>query len=486
MIRPQKESLIQVQQQRLQQRVNPQNVALGRMLEMSLPELEEEVRREIDENPALEVSESNDVDNQPYTETSDDLQRADYADDDDVPMSFSSQNRNYDYIYNVMAATADDGDTLIDALMKRLDSEFDLSDNEQRIAEHIIGNIDSNGYITRSIADITDDIAISEGLDVDQAEVSKVFKDIRKLDPAGIGAVDLRDCLLLQIQRLEPTAVSRTAHTIIADYFDLFSKKHYDRLLAELEIDKDSLAEALNLIKGLNPKPASTLDLTHDNERARHISPDIALDYDPESHDFTFTLLGNIPELTIEESFNADDNMVPKLSDNTAAKNHQKQALAFIRKKRDDARNFISLLQMRALTLLTITKAIVAHQKSFFITGDNADIKPMVLRDIAAATGLDISVISRATTGKYILTNFGIYPLKHFFNEKLDGDADVSSHEILKHIKDLIDNEDKGQPLNDQAITDALNAQGYDLARRTVAKYREKLGFPVARLRKEL
>lgn len=476
---------------RLTQRLNPQNVALGRLLEMSVPELEDEIRRELDDNPALEARDNDDMERpeQEFGESADELQLADYADADDVPAYMQrANNRSADEpVYDAGSLAADDGDSLIEALMQRLASENELSDNDKRIAEHIIGNLDTNGYMTRNLAAIRDDIAISEGFDPEPDDMNRIFRAIRALDPAGIGAIDLRDCLLLQIDRKEPTVRSLTAREIISDYFDLFSKKHYDRLISQLEISRDDLADALDFIHSLNPKPASALDIARPSDRVRHITPDIALDYDAETDSFTISLLGNIPELTIEQTFR--ELPAPEHGNepgSAAARQRQKQAFAFIKRKRDDAEAFIKLIEMRSSTLLTIAKAIVYYQKAFFTGGDKADIKPMILKDISGMTGLDLSVISRAAAGKYILTSHGIYPLKLFFNERPDSDNDISSHEILKALSSLIEAEDKHSPLSDRALCDALAAKGYDIARRTVAKYRERLGFPVARLRKQI
>ncbi len=487
-----KESLRQVQQTKLQQRLNPQNVALGRLLEMSVPEIEDEIQRQLDDNPALEVTHNSDSVNSEsdFTETSEQLQLADYASEDDVPAYITGHKKAFaaDQAYDPASFAADEGDSLIEALMQRLASENELSDRDRRIAGHIIGNLDDNGYMTRSLSAIADDISISEGFDPTVAEMNNMFKALRNIDPAGIGAVDLRDCLLLQLDRLKPSVRQRTAREIVANYFDLFSKRHFPRLQASLEITKEDLADALDLIRTLNPKPASALDLSRPSDRTRHISPDLAVEYDSEDDSFTISLLGNIPELGIEASFSGvvSDEAAEKKDLPPSVRQRQRQALAFIRRKHADASAFIGLVKMRAETLLLIAQAIVKHQRAFFISGEKADIRPMILRDIAAATGLDLSVISRASAGKYILASHGIYPVKLFFNERPDADADVSSHEILDVIRTLIDTEDKHSPLSDQAICDTLTEKGYDIARRTVAKYREKLGFPVARLRRQL
>ncbi|MCM1068167.1 MAG: RNA polymerase factor sigma-54 [Muribaculaceae bacterium] len=480
------ERLQQVQQQRLQQRLNPQNVALGRLLEMSVPELEDEIRRELDDNPALEASESvPDDSHDEFGESADQLQMADYADADDAPAGIRARSR-LDDAFDPVTIAPDDGDSLIDAVMKHLTDEYELNEQELRIAEHIVGNLDDNGYLTRCLADIADDIAMAEGFEPRQEQVKHVFGLIRSLEPAGICAVDLRDCLLLQLDRLKPSQARSHAGEIIADHFDSFAKKHFDRLQAQLGISRSELAEALELIRTLNPKPASGLDLGRGADSVRHITPDIALDYDPGSDTFTLSLLGNIPEMSIEQTFAREAEREPQAAAGDKAGLRQRKALTFIRRKRDDAAAFIKLVEMRSATLMSIARAIVDIQRSFFISGDKADIRPMILRDIAARTGLDLSVISRAAAGKYILTPHGVYPLKLFFNERPDADADVSAHEILKVIEELIDSEDKHNPLPDRELCEALRSRGYDLARRTVAKYRERLGHPVARLRKQL
>lgn len=482
-----KTDLRQEQRLRMQQRLNPKNFALGRLLEMSVPELEDEVRRELDDNPALEAAGTeNDMhqDND-FNESSEQLQMADYASEDDVPAYITGRSHGSSD-FDIATVAPDEGDSMIDALMRRLRNEYRLSDIDSGIAAQIIGNLDDSGYLERPLRSIADDIAMTEGFEPTREDMMRVFKAIRSLDPAGIGAVDLRDCLLLQLDRMEPSVTQKTAREIVANNFDLFSKKHFPQLQAQLEISKEALAEALELIRSLNPKPASALDLGHSVDQSRHVTPDATVDYDSSSDTFTITLLGNIPELGIEESFASVPTDVENPSESPAVRQRQRQALAFIRRKHDDAAAFIGLIRMRAETIMTIIKAIVSHQHSFFVSGETADIKPMILKDISSKTGLDISVISRATAGKYVLTSHGLYPLKMFFNERPDNETDISSHEILSVIKDLIENEDKHSPLTDQALCEYLNSRGYDLARRTVSKYREKLGFPVARLRRQL
>lgn len=470
------------QQSRLQQRLNPRQVLLGRFLEMTTPEIEDEVRRALDENPALEtVGEPQQTDDgwsgdEGFDETAEQLQRADYGDEDDVPVyRLEASNRPADDSRHELVAVSDQT-SLIDVLTSQL-TDIVLSDTQRRIAQYIIGNIDGNGYMTRSLADICDDMAISEDLTVTVTEVREVFDKVRRLEPAGVGAVDLRDCLLLQIDRAANTLITRIAREIIADWFDLFSKKHFEQLQARLGIDHSAMAGALEFIRGLNPKPGALIEGSSGDDRMRHIVPDFQVDVDEDGR-ATVSLLNNLPELAIEGSFRIDSLPQP-------AGRRDAEAMAFIRRRHDDASMFIEMLRMRAETLLAVMKAIVRIQHRFFETDDRAAIRPMIIKDIAALTGLNISVISRAAASKYVLTARGIYPLKMFFNERPKEDNDTSSHQILDALSQIIGSEDKTHPLSDDALRSELASRGFGIARRTVTKYRERLGMPVARLRKQ-
>lgn len=472
-----KESLRQVQQQALQQRLNIQNVALGRLLEMNMVQFEDEVRRELDDNPALELKNGEtDKETDDFNETPEQLQLADYADADDIPY-YKLEALNHEAggtAFDPASVMPDDSDSVLDILLRRLSNETELQPDELNVARYIIGNLDSNGYLTRSLEDIADDMAINEGIEVSRNKLIKAFEAVRALEPAGIGAIDLRDCLLLQLERLETTPEVLTAILIIKDNFELFAKKHYDRLGNAVGTSASDLERALRLIQSLNPKPAASLAGTPDS--SPHIIPDFILDYDAMTELFTVSLSGRQPDLGIEESFSAT---------HQAGGRGNSEADAFIKKKRDEATSFIKLAEMRGATLLAIAKTIVSKQSAFFASGDPAEIRPMILKDISAVTGLDISIISRAVAGKYILAPHGVYPLKYLFNERSSASSDTSSLEILEAIKKLINSEDKSSPLTDQELTEKLQASGYDIARRTVAKYRERLGYPVGRLRKQ-
>ena len=480
------ESLQLSTEQRLQQRLTPLQVQFVKMLEMTGPEVEDEVQRVLDENPALERCDNDERDNnltedstEVFNESAEEIQLADYRDEDEIP-SYRLEARNYsadDKYYEPVAV--DSSDTLIESLNAQL-MEYDLDDTELAIAQYIIGNLDDNGYMTRDLTAICDDLAFNAGIDVPLSLIKNMFEIVRGLEPAGVAAIDLRDCLLLQLKRKERNNLNDIATDIITNYFDLFSKRHYDRLCNSLNISSEKLREVVSVITSLNPKPGSILT-GGVSDSTRHIIPDFSIEVDDDNGNITLTLLNRIPELQIEETFSEKACEIPQ-----NATRSQREAAAFIKQKRDEASGFIKILKMRQETLYRVMKAIVKIQHEFFLSDDESKIKPMILKDISAITGQDLSVISRATTGKYVMTQRGIYPLKLFFNERPTDDDDTSSHEILAALKDIIANENKRRPLSDEAITNALGEQGYNIARRTVTKYRERLGLPVARLRKEL
>lgn len=475
-----KESLKLSLSQRLQQRLSPLQMRFVKMLEMTGPEVEDEVRREVDDNPALEVVDSsgNDMDGLTYNESAEQLQMADYKDEDDIP-AYRLEARNHsvnDEFYEPVAVA--DGNTLMESLLSQL-SETDISDTELAVARYIIGNIDDNGYLTRTLSQILDDIAFNVGIDISMDDLRKVFNRIRALDPAGVCALDLRDCLALQLKRLPDTEDNRLALEIVEHYFDLFSLRHYDRLISMLGVTKDRLQRAIDVIKTLDPKPGSRIGGNDADDKSRHIIPDFNVEVD--DNVVTLTLVNNLPELAIEQSFVSDGEQFVNASDS-----RRKDAEAFIAGKREEAADFIELLRLRQETLYKVMSAIVKWQHDFFLTEDDSRLRPMILKDISKATGYDISVVSRAAAGKYVATSGGIYPLKFFFNERVSETDDTSSREILNAIKEIVDAEDRAHPLNDDAIMAQLHEKGYEIARRTVAKYRERLNIPVARLRKEI
>lgn len=480
-----KEKLSQSLDQRMQLRLSPLQMRLVRMLEMSEPEIEEEVRHELDDNPALDEASSavnEDDGEEPFNESAEDMQLADYRSEDDIPpYRLEANNRSSDDVRYEPVAVAG-GDSLMDALMSQL-AETDMSEHRLEIARYIIGNLDDNGYMTRTLHQIEDDLAFDVGIEVSPDELKEVFAVIRSLDPPGVGAFDLRDCLLLQLKRMSDSPSVKLAKEIVDSYFDVFSMRHFDRLASMLGVSREALKDADEVIRSLDPKPASRMGESDADDRTRHIVPDFYVEVDQDDR-ITVTMPNNLPELVIEKSFALTDGEevirdgVPLMRRN--------EALAFIAKKRDEASDFIELLRMRRATLMSVMEAIVRWQRDFFLSEDESRLRPMVLRDIAGVTGQNLSVVSRATAGKYVATQGGVYPLKFFFNEKVSDVEDASSREILSAMKALIDDEDPLSPLSDDAITSMLSTKGYSIARRTVAKYRERLGIPVARLRKKI
>lgn len=491
-----KEALHLTQEQKLQQRLSPQQVQFVRLLEMSQLEVEDEVRHEILDNPAIEVADKDepaaesDNEGDDYSEgesneiAPDTTLARDTDDPDDDPGDDTP-----DYRLNISNRSADDKvlepiltseSTLIDYLTDQI-SEQELTDKQRQIAAYIIGNIDDNGYLTRDISAISDDLIFQDGIDVSDDEINAVLQMIRELDPAGVGAFDLRECLLLQLERLPGNDDNLRAYMVIDKHFAEFSKKHYDKIMSAMKLTKEEFRRALLAIQSLNPKPGSLYGGS-DNQKAQHIIPDFNVDVDGDV--ITLTLVNNIPDLQIEESFKVMYDKMPAKPRNR----NEEESIRFVKDKYESAAAFIKMLKQRQHTLFATMRAIVEWQKAFFLTEDEAQLRPMVLKDIAAITGFDLSVISRATSGKYVMTPGGVYPLKFFFNEGMrhESGEDVSTREIQAELKKIIESEDKKKPFADEVLCEMLNKKGYAIARRTIAKYRERLGYPVARLRKEL
>ncbi len=468
-------------EQRQQQHMLPQQVQYVRLLEMNGPEVEEAVRQAVDENPALEEVHDLDTsdDTNDFNETAEEVQMADYSGDEVPWYRLEAPNHMSDQRYYEPQAVASSS-SLMDQLTDQL-TDLDLDDLDRRIAHYIIGNLDDNGYMTRTVPELTSDLAIA-GIVDDEKRVRNVWRQIRSLEPAGVGAMDLRDSLLLQLQRLKPIESVSDAKEIVKDYFDLFSKKHYDKLSKMLALTPERLKAAVEVIRRLNPKPGGIVGGSPDDERQRQIVPEFSVDVDGDH--LTVTLLTAIPELRVSPTFSVD--AYPHASD-SAMTPHKAETNAFIKQRRDEATGFMRTLQMRQDTLLSVMRAIVTLQRDFFRTGDRTDLHPMILKDIASVTGLDASVISRATASKYVMTPYGTFPLKFFFNERpKESDPDTTSHIIEQKIRKVIDAENKHHPLSDEAITALLKEDGLDMARRTVTKYRERMNIPVARLRRTI
>jgi RNA polymerase sigma-54 factor len=413
----------------------------------------------------------------------DEFSLEDYMNDDDVPTyKLYSNNSSYDDKREEIPFST--GVSFHDYLENQL-GMADLSEHEKQLGLYLIGNIDGDGYIRRKLSAIADDIAFSLGIETNEDELERILWVIQEFDPPGVGARDLQECLLIQIKAKEnQNKATQNAYKILKYHFDEFIKKHYDKISARLNLSDDELKEAIDEILKLNPKPGGSFTDPYD-QSAQHIIPDFILEY--EDGEFRLSLNSkNVPELRISKEYS---DMIENYSYNKEfSTSQEREAIAFVKQKIDSAKWFIDALKQRQNTLLTTMEAILDYQKEYFRDGDESKLKPMILKDIAERTGLDISTISRVANSKYIQTHFGIFPLKHFFSEGMQTDSgeQVSTREIKQILAECVENEDKKKPLTDEQLMEILKSKGYPIARRTVAKYREQLGIPVARLRKEL
>lgn len=512
------QKLIQTQEQKLQQvqRLSQQQMLQVHLLEMPLTELEQNVNAELDDNPALETSSPDDVFDGGHVEGSDST--ASYGDDSHSDGSegsaddFSAQNEREERDDALTAALerigegSDDmptagytggagadsvdyeemvyGDTtsFYDKLKEQM-GETELSEKDQQIMEYVIGSLDSDGLLRKDSESISDELAIYHGLDCTTEDVDRVIRILQTFDPAGIGAHSLQECLLLQIKRRPNDTIKPLMQKVITECFDEFTKKHFDKIRATLGVDVDTAERVQAELRRLNPKPGSSLGET-EGRNLQQITPDFIVDTDDEGN-VTFTLNGgNIPELKVSPSF---AEMMEAYKNNKAAMSRRdKEALLYAKEKVERARGYIEAIKVRRRTLTITMQAIIDWQRRFFQDGDEADLKPMILKNIADKTGLDISTISRVSNIKYAQTNWGTFPLRFFFSDGYTtGEGEeLSTRKIKLALKELINNEDKKKPMSDDALTKALAKQGFPIARRTVAKYREQLGLPVARLRK--
>ena len=475
------QELRQTQDLRLQQRLAPLQVRFARLLEMNAQEAEAAIQRELEDNPALERADepsvSLDENGTPFAESSQQLQRADYGRGEDVPL-LPSGRRDEDM---ARPQIADDALSLLDTLEAQA-AERQLTADQRRLVLYIIGNIDPNGYLTRSPRQMIDDLAFGPGIEVTDAEMQQALDVVRSMDPAGIGATSLQQSLLLQLERLPESQRRDDALSIIRDAFEAFTMKQSHRIISRLKIPQKRVGEAVALIRTLNPKPGAVIG-GGTADVAPPVIPDFAVEVlSPD--EITVSLTGRQPHLQVEAGF---EQAVAQMQAGARARRGGDE---FVTSRYDDARDFIGLVQQRSKTLMAVITAIVDYQKQYFITGDEHDLRPMGLRQIADMTGYDLSTVSRSTAGKYVTTPMGILPLRHFFSEGLDaggaeGDT-VSAREVHARMAALIDGEDKRRPLSDEALCQALAKEGYNLSRRTIAKYRDRLGYPVARLRRHL
>ncbi len=476
-------------QQKLLQKLSPQQIQVIKLLEIPTMQLEQRIKKELEENPVLELesdspSMDDDADYQDDTEPKDvdneEFSIEDYYEDDEIP-NYRLNTNNYSKDDKYIDVPFSVGTSFHEFLIEQL-SLSDLSEEQRQLAEYIIGNIDDDGYLRRDLMSISDDLAFNMNLDVSEEELERILEVIHDFDPPGVGARDLRECLLLQIDRIEGGEYAM-ARRIVKNFFSEFTKKHYDKISAKLELSDEELKAAIDLVLKLNPKPGSSYSNPL-NKANQHIVPDFILDNIDGELSLSLNQR-NVPELKINDTY---QEMLKTISENQKAKKTDKEALLFVKQKIDSARWFIDAIQQRQTTLLLTMSEIISLQREFFQDGDETKLKPMILKDIAERTNLDISTISRVSNSKYIQTHFGIYPLKYFFSEGLQKDdgEEVSTREIKKILKECIENENKRKPLTDEKLAAILKEKSYNIARRTVAKYREQLDIPVARLRKEL
>ncbi|MDD4107204.1 MAG: RNA polymerase factor sigma-54 [Prolixibacteraceae bacterium] len=474
-------------QQKLLQKLSPQQIQVIKLLEIPTIQLEQRIKKELEENPVLELESDNDDLSFDESEDENDFDNDefsfdDYINEEDEIPSYKTAANNYSKNEKYTEIPFSVGITFHEYLKDQL-GMINLSEKDRRLAEYILGNIDDDGYLRRDLVSISDDLAFNLNLEVPEKDLKDLLHIIQQFDPPGVGARDLKECLLIQLNRKKSDNLG-LAVNIVQHFFEEFTKKHYDKIKKKLELSDEELKEGIDQILKLNPKPGSSYSNPL-NKSNQHIIPDFILDNIDGELSLTLNQQ-NVPELKI------NDNYLGMLHGLARKKNKrskdQKEALIFVKQKVDSARWFIEAIKQRNHTLLLTMSEIVNFQKEYFKDGDETKLRPMILKDIAQKTELDISTISRVSNSKYIQTHFGIFPLKYFFSEGMQKDdgEEVSTREIKKILQDCIDNEDKRKPLTDEKLTLILKEKTYNIARRTVAKYREQLNIPVARLRKQL
>ena len=484
-------SLTLTQQQKLQTKLSPAQIQVMRMLELPACELQARINEELQENPALEegVDKAQELDYQEQDSMDDDYQNPlqnddfnydDYVQDDDISER-SYNNRSQESMREDIPFSV--GMSFGEYLKSQIYlTKMDKPD--RHIAKFVVGNIDENGYLRRTAEELVDDLSFREGITVTDEKMQEIIDQIQQFDPPGVAAYDLQDCLLIQLQQKEQTPNVILATTIISRYFDIFSRKQYNKVMQRLDITEQQLKMAVSEITRLNPRPGNSwLGTVYDRNQSI-VVPDFIVE---EENDELIVSLnqGDIPPLHVSAEYSE---MLNLYSGEDKQKPSNREAARFVKSKIDDAKWFIDALRQRNETLMQTMSAIVAYQREFFLQGDSTYLRPMVLKDIADRTGHDVSTISRVCSNKYVQTQFGIFALKYFFSEailKKDGE-EISTREIKQKVRKLIDNEDKSHPITDDDLVEMLHQSGYAIARRTVAKYREQLGIPVARLRHQI
>lgn len=480
-------------QQKLLQKLSPQQIQMIKLLEVPAMQMEQRIKKELEENPALEEGpeeddehngeEEDDIDQEQTDHEKDEFELEDYLNDEDIPdyrLQINNTSKDDDRRDEIpYASGASFHENLIQQFYLRVDTE-----REETLGEYIVGNIDDDGYLRRDIENMVDDLAFLQNITTSAEELNNILKIIQDLDPPGVGARDLRECLLLQIGRKDQAIPSvALTKTVLSDFFEEFSRRHYEKIMARMSIGEDEMKSIIDEVLKLNPKPGGTVSDPY-SKSAQHIIPDFILEQSDAGLELSLNNR-NLPELKVSRDYSE---MLESYSRDKKAGKQNRDAIQFVKQKLDSARWFIDAMRQRQNTLLLTMNAILAYQKEYFAEGDDTKLRPMILKDVAEMTGLDISTVSRVANSKYIQTHFGMYPLKFFFSEGMqtDGGDEVSTREIKRILQECLGNEDKRKPLTDEKLTEILQEKGYQIARRTVAKYREQLNIPVARMRKEI
>lgn len=496
--------LRQSQQQKLLQKLSPQQIQLMKLFQIPTANLEERIKEELEDNPALEYESDSasddayDLDTPSEDETAEDntVEEVELSDDtadkvdlDDFLKHEEDEGGSYDsgedyfgkgdHDHSVIPASVQT--SFYDYLLDQL-GMLELDERSTVIAEQIIGSLDEGGYLRREVNSMVDDLAFGRNIETDATEIHQLIERIQTFDPPGICAWTLQECILLQLKRLPDSASVRHAITVIEKYYNDFIRKHYERIQKHIGLDDEGFKKVIGIIIKLNPKPGSSFTVV--NKAENYVIPDFFV-YNNNGVPELSLNSKNAPELRISEGYRE----MLKAYDRSEKKNkQQKEAVLFIKQKLDSARWFIDAIKQRQHTLSQTMQAILNFQREFFITGDASSLRPMILKDIAKTTGLDVSTVSRVANSKFVQTEFGTYKLKYFFSESLQTDSgeEVSTREVKMFLSEVVAGENKQKPLSDDEITELLQQKGYNIARRTVAKYREFLNIPVARLRKEL
>jgi len=471
---------------KLSQKLSPQQIQLMKLIQLPTQAFEQKLAQEIDENPALESGKEEKQEDEfsneeeEINDTEQDINIDEYLSDDEIP-NYRTQANNYSADDEDKSIPYAAGQSFHQHLKAQLNT-FRLNEKERQIAEFLVGSIDDSGYIRREILDIVDDLAFTANVYSDEVEVEQVLKKVQQLEPAGVGARDLKECLILQLKQKKEKPARILASNILEQAFDQFAKKHYKALIQKFDITEEELKEAMKQISKLNPKPGGAF--AGNMKIVEQIVPDFTIRIVEDKLELTLNSR-NAPELHISSEYN---NMLKGYSEAKKKSKSQKDAVFFIKQKLDAAKWFIDAIKQRQQTLMLTMTAIMEHQTAYFLSGDERKLKPMILKDIADKINMDVSTVSRVANSKYVDTPYGTKLIKFFFSESMKNDQgdDVSTKEIKKILETIILEEEKKKPLTDEKLSKHLKEKGYPVARRTVAKYREQLNIPVARLRKEI